>query len=314
MTVKFSPSVEQAIQDAAKASGMDPATLRAIVKIESGGDPSARTGSYSGLMQLSPGEFKKYSAGDINDPEDNASAGALKLKDESASFKSQYGRDPTAGELYLIHQQGAGGAAAHWAAPDAPAWQNMASTGEGRAKGDDWAKRAIWGNVPDDQKAKFGSVDNITSGQFAKLWDDKITGGMGPADAPVALPTVQTALNSPGQAFTPDAQSPAASAQSGQPLAAVASAATPGAFAPALGADATPAPAASVPQSFAGSLASLVQPGAALDPKALAAVDKDASAAIPKPPSLNLTGLAPRPLDLSKLAAIAQSRSTLGTA
>jgi hypothetical protein len=171
----LSPAIEAAIQREAQRTGLDPATLRSFVMIESGGNPGNRTGSYRGLLQLSPGEFARHGGqGDIYDVDANLSAGATKLQAESADFERRYGRKPTAGEIYMQHQQGVGGSAAHWANPDAPAWQNMASTGEGRRRGEGWAKDAIWGNVPSDVRSQYGNVDNITSKQFTDLWNTKV--------------------------------------------------------------------------------------------------------------------------------------------
>jgi hypothetical protein len=172
---KLSPQIEAAIQRTARAQGVDPARLRAFVMIESGGNPSNTTGSYKGLLQLSGNEFARHGGqGSIYDVDANLNAGALKLKAEAADFERQYGRPPTAGEVYLRHQQGAGGAAAHWANPDKPAWQNMYSTAEGRQKGPGWARQAIWGNVPADVRRQYGSVDNLTSRQFTDLWNTKV--------------------------------------------------------------------------------------------------------------------------------------------
>jgi hypothetical protein len=167
-------AVDTAIEAAAKEAGLPLDTVRAYVRIESGGDPKAVTGSYRGLLQLSKSEFEKHGGGDIHNAEDNLRAGLTKIKAEAAEFASKYGREPTPSDIYLIHQQGAGGAAAHMANPERPAWQNMASTGEGQQKGAAWAKRAIWGNIPEAAKAKFGSVDNVTSQDFMDLWDDKV--------------------------------------------------------------------------------------------------------------------------------------------
>lgn len=172
----FSPRVNQAITDAANKHGVDPGLLATFAKIESGGKPGAQTGSYKGLFQLSNSEFRKHGGeGDVFDPAANADAAAAKLKAESAAFQDKYGRSPTPLDLYMIHQQGEAGYEAHMANPDRPAWQSMASTGEGREKGTRWAKQAIWGNIPDDVKAKFpGGVDSVTSGDFVKIWQEKI--------------------------------------------------------------------------------------------------------------------------------------------
>lgn len=194
---KFSGNIDGLIDQHAKEIGVDPSHLRAFVQIESGGNPLNVTGSYMGLGQLSPDEFKKHGGkGNILDPSENLRVTAIKMKAENEDFKRQYGRDATPGELYMIHQQGVGGAAAHAANPDQPAWQSMASTGEGRQKGAAWAKRAIWGNIPDSEKARFGSVENVTSGDFQKLWGDRIARlipaaqaapGAAPAVAPVQV-------------------------------------------------------------------------------------------------------------------------------
>lgn len=186
MAKRFAPEIDAAIDRHARANGLDPATLRAFVAIESGGNPRlVNRYGYSGLLQLQPREMG--GAGDVLDPEANLSVGARKLKGEADAFAARYGRQPTAADLYMIHQQGAGGAAAHMARPDAPAWENMASTGEGRQKGTDWAKRAIWGNVPDDVKAQYGSVDNMTSRQFMDLWGRKVAGFSGQPQTPTPM-------------------------------------------------------------------------------------------------------------------------------
>jgi len=155
------------------------------MRIESGGDPRNVTGSYKGLFQLSGREFKEHGgSGDILDPEQNTMAAANKLAREKLQFKEKYGKDPTLTDLYMIHQQGPGGAAAHLANPDQAAWKSMASTAEGKQKGEAWAKKAIWGNVPDDLKKKFGSVENISSKDFYAMWGSKVEGttyeGYGP--------------------------------------------------------------------------------------------------------------------------------------
>lgn len=180
---KFNPRVESAIAAASARYGIPESRLRAFVAIESGGNPGVTTGSYKGALQLSDREFSRYGGGNIYDPSDNINAGALKLKAEAEDFKRKYGRDPSDGDLYLIHQQGTGGAAAHWANPDQPAWKSMYSTGEGRQKGPGWAKQAIWGNVPTPMRAKYGSVDNITSRDFTDLWNQRVAhfGGNGTA-------------------------------------------------------------------------------------------------------------------------------------
>lgn len=187
MSRQFKPEIEAAIRQAAERHGVPVETLRTFARIESGGDPRNVTGSYKGLFQLSNGEFSKHGgSGDILDPVANANAAAAKFRAESADFERAHGRPPSPADLYMVHQQGAGGYAAHMANPTAPAWQNMASTAEGRQKGEVWAKQAIWGNVPDQLKAKYGSVDNMTSRDFVDMWSTKVGGGAPTVAAPAA--------------------------------------------------------------------------------------------------------------------------------
>jgi Transglycosylase SLT domain len=176
-TPRFSPELEAAIEKASERHGVPVSTLRAFAVIESSGNPKVSTGSYHGVYQLSHSEFRKYGGrGNIFDVEENTDVAARKLRSESDAFARQYDREPTANELYMIHQQGVEGAARHMANPDAPAWRNMHQTGEGRQKGPAWARLAIWGNVPTDQRAQFrGGVNNITSRQFMELWERKMT-------------------------------------------------------------------------------------------------------------------------------------------
>jgi Transglycosylase SLT domain len=175
-SVQFSPQLEGAIRRASERYSMPQSTLRAFAAIESGGNSRARTGSYYGVYQLSHSEFRKYGGhGNIFDPKANTDIAARKLRSESDAFALEYGRAPTATELYMVHQQGVGGAAMHMANPDWPAWLNMYLTDEGRRKGPGWARQAIWGNVPADQRAQFpGGVDSITSRQFMDMWAAKM--------------------------------------------------------------------------------------------------------------------------------------------
>lgn len=187
MARRYPPEIEKAIEVVAAQRGISPDMLRTFIAIESGGRPGTQTGSYKGLMQLSNDEFAKHGGqGNIFDPMSNLDAGAVKLGAEMADFERKFGRKPTGAELYMIHQQGWGGAQAHWNNPNQPAWVSMYSTGEGRQKGEKWAKDAIWGNVPDDVKAKFGSVENMTSQDFVNLWSGKYErlGGGGGAPTP----------------------------------------------------------------------------------------------------------------------------------
>lgn len=163
-------AVVNALTSVSQRYGIPMGTLLAFGRIESGLRPRARTGSYKGLFQMSDKEFRKHGGGNIYDAEDNAEAFARLTLANMAIYRAQTGRNPTGSELYLMHQQGTAGAAAHTRRPSDPAWKNMHSTAEGRRKGPGWAKKAIWGNLPARWKQRFGSVENVTSGDFMEVW------------------------------------------------------------------------------------------------------------------------------------------------
>ena len=168
-------NIRAEIEQAAKLFDVDVRMMKAFAEIESGYNPKARTGSYKCLFQLSDWEFAKYWQGDIYDIRDCSIAAARKLATEAAEFEKDIGREVTAAELYCIHQQGYQGCAFHYAAPQQLAWKNMYLTSEGQEKGEKWARKAIWGNVPWDLKKTIkGGVEALTSGQFIALWTERV--------------------------------------------------------------------------------------------------------------------------------------------
>ncbi len=162
------------IKRASDAFGLDFNFMTAVAKIESDFDPKQRTGSYIGLFQLSNSEFRNYGSGDILDARDNAIAAAYKFMTEAILFELSTHKKPTLSDIYLIHQQGVQGAAEHVSHPDRIAWQSMCATDEGREKGEKWCKRAIWVNTLPEIKHIWKSVDNLTSGTFVKMWQDRV--------------------------------------------------------------------------------------------------------------------------------------------
>jgi hypothetical protein len=168
-------NIRAEIEQAARLFDVDVRMMKAFARIESGYNPRAKTGSYKCLFQLSNWEFAKYWQGDIYDIRDCSIAAARKFATEAAEFEKDIGREATAAELYCIHQQGYQGCAFHYAAPQQLAWKNMYLTSEGQEKGEKWARKAIWGNVPSDLKNKIkGGVEALTSGQFIALWTERV--------------------------------------------------------------------------------------------------------------------------------------------
>ncbi len=159
---------------AAEAFGLDVTFMKAVAKIESDFDPKQRTGSYIGLFQLSHYEFDKYGSGEITNPRDNAIAAAYKFATAAILFEIETHKKATRDDLYLIHQQGTQGAAEHVAHPERIAWKSMCATDEGHEKGEKWCKRAIWQNTLPSIKQVWKSVDNLTSGAFVAMWQQRI--------------------------------------------------------------------------------------------------------------------------------------------
>jgi hypothetical protein len=163
------------IRRVADAFGMDFNFMKAVAKIESDFNPKQRTGSYIGLFQLSNAEFQQYGSGDILDSRDNAVAAAYKFLTEDILFEITTHKKPSFDDIYLIHQQGWQGAAEHVSHSDRLAWKSMCATDEGRAKGEKWCKRAIWGNTLPAIKHIWKTVNNFTSGAFVGMWQQRVS-------------------------------------------------------------------------------------------------------------------------------------------
>ena len=162
------------IKRASDAFGLNFNFMKAVAKIESDFDPKQRTGSYIGLFQLSNYEFARYGSGDILNARDNAIAAAYKFATAAMLFELNTHKKATISDLYLIHQQGTQGAEEHVNHPDSIAWKSMCATDEGKQKGEKWCKRAIWENTIPEVKRVWKSVENLTSGAFVKMWQERV--------------------------------------------------------------------------------------------------------------------------------------------
>lgn len=83
-----SASIDDAIETAARRHNVDPNLVRAVIKVESGGNPSAvsRKGAM-GLMQLMPATAKQLKVTNPFDPEQNVDAGVRHLKGLLDNFR-----------------------------------------------------------------------------------------------------------------------------------------------------------------------------------------------------------------------------------
>lgn len=159
-------SVEQAQEQAgrdAQASVAMPKPIPAsdylarLRQIESGGNdravnPNSRA---SGRYQFIPSTARQYGITDPFDVNQQEAAVRRFTEDNRRALAKALGRDPTPGELYLAHQQGASGATRLLANPDADAASIVGSA-------------AI---------AQNGGRPGMTAGQFARMWMTKFETG-----------------------------------------------------------------------------------------------------------------------------------------
>lgn len=159
-------SIADIIAGAAQRYGQDPQTALGIARIESGLNPNAQNpkSSAGGLFQFIDGTASQYGLANRFDPNQAADAGARLLRDNGAVLQRALGRAPSPGELYLAHQQGAGGATEILANPTALAADTVGA---------------------DRVRLNGGNV-NMTNAQFAQLWGDKLAKALGQTGSPPA--------------------------------------------------------------------------------------------------------------------------------
>lgn len=153
------------LDETASRYGIDPATFRRFAQIESGLNPRSvsKTGA-KGLFQFTNGTARQYGLSNPFDPAANADAAARLMRDNGAKLTTALGRAPTAGELYLAHQQGALGAIALLSHPNLSAVDALAPVYGGNR---DRAATAIYVNGGDPTKP---------AGDFSQKWTAHFTG------------------------------------------------------------------------------------------------------------------------------------------
>lgn len=154
------------IQSTTDKYALNPSYLQKLVQIETGGtyDPNSfnKGSKASGLGQFIPSTWRQYGqGGNPFDPALNLDATARLTVDNANFLRKNLGREPTQGELYLAHQQGAQGAVNLLRDPNA-----LASS-----------------VVPLRNIMSNGGKPNMTAGQFANLWTSRF-GEPQPAFAP----------------------------------------------------------------------------------------------------------------------------------
>jgi hypothetical protein len=167
--------LSDAIAKVAAARNVDPAYMTRLAMVESGGNVNAANPSSSarGPFQFINSTAKQYGLSNPNDPAASADAAARLTLDNKAALTAALGRDPTPGELYLAHQQGAGGASKILGNPNAP----------------------IESIVGADAARLNGAAPGMTAGQFAQKWTGKFSDvGASPAQT-VAQAMPQSGVN-----------------------------------------------------------------------------------------------------------------------
>lgn len=174
-------NVRDIIQQAAVDQGVDPNTLLTIARIESNFNPNASNPSgAAGLFQLMPATATEQGVTDPYDAAANAAAAARITATNTRALTRTLGREPTAGELYLAHQQGLAGARAILGHPEETAVEALS-----RAYGGSTARAtaAIRQN---------GGDPNAPASQFASMWTARIDQAAGLLP-PSNVPSVATA-------------------------------------------------------------------------------------------------------------------------
>ena len=110
---EIDPRLKDAINNVASVHpDVDPAYMTRLALVENGGkiNGGSTLSSAQGPFQFLRGTAQQYGLSNPNDPTASADAAARLTLDNRAALTNALGREPTPGELYLAHQQGAGGA------------------------------------------------------------------------------------------------------------------------------------------------------------------------------------------------------------
>jgi hypothetical protein len=164
---KATGSMVQVVREEWTAAGLSPDEGVVFMSIESGGRNirNLEGGSATGPFQFGRKTFfSVLPNGNINDPRDQAKAAALLYK-RNAAYLTQHGIiNPTPWQVYMAHQQGAGGSAALMKAdPNKGAIQALEDAGVPNAAA------SITGNLPKRLRAQ---ASTMTAGQFLSYWRD----------------------------------------------------------------------------------------------------------------------------------------------
>lgn len=158
-------------------AGLPSGFLERTAQIESSGNPAAKNPSSSagGLFQQIDSNAKQYGVTNRFDPMQSTNGAVRFAQDNQKTLRKTLGRDPTAAELYLAHQQGGGGASALLGNSS----ENVVSVLTRVYKGNEKQARNV--------VRLNGGREDMTAGEFANIWINKFNSGKG---SPTSTPEV----------------------------------------------------------------------------------------------------------------------------
>lgn len=143
-----------------RSHGLPAGYLTGTYGIESNFGRAADTGRAQGPFQFMPETAARYGLKDPHNLNQSAEAAARLGEDNMKTMTPFLGRAPSAGELYIAHQQGAGGAVSLLTHPDASAASLVGAD-------------KIAANLPASMK---GLAETITARQFTQYWEGHFSG------------------------------------------------------------------------------------------------------------------------------------------
>ena len=162
-------AIPDLIAQRAELGGVNPDHMIRIAELESSLNPGARNprSSAGGLFQFIDSTARRMGLANRMDPAAATDAAVRLARENTAVLRPVLGRDPDGAELYLAHQQGAGGARELLRDPSRSAVDAL------RAAGVKNPGKAITLN---------GGRLDMTAGEFAGLWRRKFGSGASMAD------------------------------------------------------------------------------------------------------------------------------------
>lgn len=151
---EIDPRLKDAISSvSSRYPDIDPAYMTRLALVENGGrvEGGSPLSSAQGPFQFLKGTAQQYGLSDPSDPNASTDAAARFTADNRKAIANALGREPTPGELYLAHQQGAGGAIKLLQNPDA----------------------AVESVIGAQAARNNAAAPGMTAGQFANKWTSK---------------------------------------------------------------------------------------------------------------------------------------------